>query len=144
MHPRLARLWPLAALLALAPLGCGPLDEGEASGTGGGAAAGGGGGTGGGVGTGGNGGGAAVGTGGGTGAGGGGGSSACTTDTWASFAQQRFTSACGSCHQGFKSQAGVKGSSSAISAHLASGHHTGAFSSAEVARLRTWLGCGAP
>jgi hypothetical protein len=123
---------------------------GTAGGSGGGTAGGSGGGTAGGSG-GGHAGGSGGGSGGGTGGGSGGGTAACTPDTWANFARASFSSNCVSCHShdhsAYSTYANVYGDRSGIKSRINSGNMPQggwATSSADRARIITWLGCGAP
>jgi hypothetical protein len=91
------------------------------------------------------------GSGGGTGGGSGGGTAACTQDTWANFARASFSSNCVSCHShdhsAYATYANVNGDRSAIKSRINSGsmpQGPWVTTSADKARIITWLGCGAP
>jgi hypothetical protein len=123
---------------------------GAAGGSGGGAAGGSGGGAAGGSG-GGTAGGSGGGSGGGTGGGSGGGTAACTPDTWGNFARASFASNCVSCHSqdhsAYSTYANVFNDRSSIKSRINNGNMPQggwATSSADRARIITWLGCGAP
>jgi hypothetical protein len=72
--------------------------------------------------------------------------SSCTSDTWANYGQQFFSTYCVSCHSWASSQTSVQSEASASESRIASGNMppSTTLSSAEISRVDAWLNCGAP
>jgi hypothetical protein len=70
----------------------------------------------------------------------------CTADTWANYASDFFANACEGCHGFAGLQLAIASQAPSIVTELNTNHEApdGGYATADVARLTTWLNCGAP